>query len=530
MDTIAHAASSLSLRSYLQVLRRHRAFIIGIAVFTGILAALPSLTAAPVYLGEVKVQAKTMEREGVFEDDASGDPVTPFERYQDLSSEVEILQSAPTKAEVIDQFDDPPDFTGPVVVPVSVSDLLTISVYASDPKIAADVANAYADVFVRDRRARTVADLETKADELRARSAEARAELEVIAGQLGGPGLGAGELANLQLRQQSLLAQVAEFEGRADRYEVDAALRGRGTQVIERAALDTAPVGSSPFGPALIGIVIGLLLGVGLAVVIDTLQDRVSTPDDLAAVRRSLPILAAIPHADVDAPSSDFIVKEAYRYLRTGLRVYGLNAELRSVIVTSAVGGEGKTTIAVNLARAMAEAGDRVLLVDCDLRRPSVHQVLGLPNGRGVTSVVVDNVGVADAVHFVDGGLAVLTSGPPVQNPTEMLGSERFSSVIAALSSQADFVVLDSPPVLPVADALIAGLRVDGAVVVSRIGVVRRRAVREMLSRMDEARVPLVGFVANDVSSASSYDSYEPDAKGASRRRQRRKIPVPVEL
>jgi polysaccharide biosynthesis transport protein len=190
--------------------------------------------------------------------------------------------------------------------------------------------------------------------------------------------------------------------------------------------------------------------------------------------------------------------------------VFGLNSSLRSIVVTSAVSAEGKTTTAVNLARTMADAGDRVLLVDCDLRRPDLHERFGLSNEVGLTSVVFGDATVADATHFVTDALAVIPAGPGVENPVEMLGSEAFAEVLGALVDQADFTILDSPPVLPVADALLAGRQVDGAVVVGRVGGVRRRAVLEALQRLEEAGIAVVGLIANDTDEPGSEGYYGP--------------------
>jgi non-specific protein-tyrosine kinase len=187
-----------------------------------------------------------------------------------------------------------------------------------------------------------------------------------------------------------------------------------------------------------------------------------------------------------------------------------LNSTLRSVLITSATPNEGKTTTAANLAVAMAEAGDRVVLVDCDLRRPALHKWFDLPNERGLTSLVIGDASLAETITFIDDNLAVVTSGPPVENPTEMLGSEEFARVLRAIVAQADFTIVDTPPVLPVADALIAGQHVDGVIGVCRMGRVRRRSVRELFNRLDEAAIIAVGLVANDSKDDSSYEEYGP--------------------
>lgn len=504
--------SSFSLRNYLQVVRRQKRLIIVATVLTGLLAALPAATAEDVYVSTARVQVSTLDEEGVFDDGSADAGASNVNNVRDLANEIEILQSRPMRAAVVAELpDDQLDFQTPTIALVGISEILEITVTAGDPAVAADVANTYADVFVVDRRDRSVQDLVTKADELKDQSAIASGELSSIENQLIGVGLAPSERTTLQVRQATLVAQVQEFDRRADELEVEAALRGRGTRVVEPATLNLTPVGGGVTSSLLIGLTLGFLLGLALAVVVDTVQDRVSSRDDLADVRPDLPVLASVPHTDPDdRPFGEHpAVLEAFRYLRTGVRVFGLNADLRSLLVTSAVGSEGKTTTAVNLALAMSQGGDRVVLIDADLRRPSVHEHFDLTNERGLSTVVTGDGDLPSVTHFVEDNLAVVTSGPPVHNPTEVLTSPKFRSVLAALIEQADFTIIDSPPVLPVADALLAGQGVDGAIVVGRVGTVRRRSLRDALGRMTEASIEVVGLVANDAEPSDLYDTYD---------------------
>lgn len=508
----APSPPSLSLQTYLQVVRRQRRLIVLVTLLTALFATLPAVLDDPVYRSSARVQVSALDEQGVFGEETAAS--LPSDRARDLATEMEILQSQPLRAAVLAEFpEDPPEFDDPEVVQVNFSEVVEITITAPEPDMAADVANAYASVFVDDRRERSVDALVAKSDELRSQSATATAELQSIGEQLARGGLAAAEVANLQVRQTALTSQVQDFNRRADELDVEAALRGRGTQVISPAQLELDPIKASPIRSAALGLVLGLLLALTIAVVADTAQDRIASREDLAGVRPDVPVLAAIPHADFEAAGGrgGFAVREGYRYLRTGVRVFGLNSSLRSVLLTSAVSDEGKSTTAVNLALAMAEAGDRVVLVDADLRRPTIHTRFGLPNDHGLSSVVVGDVPLDEVIHFVQDNLAIVPSGPPVQNPPEVLGSEQFANLINAIVEQADFTILDSPPVLPVADALLAGQQVDGVIVVSRIGGVRRRSVREMLGRLEEARIPLVGLVANDVSGAAPHGYYASD-------------------
>ncbi len=507
------STSSLSLRTYLLVIRRQKRLIVVVMLLTAVLAALPALLADPVYGSTAQVRISTLDQEGVFDTDNPGGRL-PNDQFIDLANEMEVIRSKSLRSAVEAQFPEAvPEFEDPVVTQIGFSEIVELRVTAGDPDVAADVANTYADVFVEDRRNRSVEALVAKADELVTQSSDATEELDAITARLTAGDVPASEVANLQVRQATLSSQIQDYNRRADELSVEAALRGRGTEVIEPAELELDPVSSGPVQGAVLGLTLGALLGLAIAVVADLVQDRLGSKEDLAEVRPDIPVLAAVPHGAPEGSNgaTGFATQEAYRYLRTGLRVFGLNATLRSVLVTSAVGGEGKTTTAANLAIAMAEAGDRVVLVDCDLRRPELHRRFGLSNARGLTSVVVGDTTVDEVTWFVRDNLAVITAGPGVQNPTEVLGSAQFADVLQAIVEQAEFTILDSPPVLPVADAVIAGQVADGVIVVSRIGAVRRRSIRELLARLGDARIPVVGFVANDTDDPAHNGYYDPE-------------------
>lgn len=506
------STASFSLKTYLSILRRQRRLIIVVIVVMTFLAMLPPLLQDPVYSATSQVRISSLDSEGVF----STDPVvgkTTNDRAIELLTEIEVISSASLKARVLaDSGVGADDFEGPMVTQRGFSEVVEINVVADSPDIASDIANLYADEYVEDRRERSVDTLTAKADELRGQSAAANTELQLLTQRLANEELPANEISNLQLRQTTLSQQVLDFDRRADELAVNASLRGAATEVHQFAGLDLAPIRPSSLSAAAIGFVLGILLGLALAVVFDTIQDRVGSAEELGAIRQGVPVLATVPHANMNGPAGSAgssSAKEAFRYLRTGVRVFGLNSNLRSLVVTSAIGAEGKTSTAIGLAIAMADAGDRVVLVDGDLRRPSLHEHFGIPNEVGLSSILVGDASFENAVHFVRDNLAVVPAGPPVQDPPQLLGTERFKRVLDAMVKQSDFMILDSTPVLPVADALIAGQHVDGAVVVGRIGQVRRRAVRELFGRFQEAEIPLIGLIANDAVKAVDYGYYD---------------------
>lgn len=202
-------------------------------------------------------------------------------------------------------------------------------------------------------------------------------------------------------------------------------------------------------------------------------------------------------------------VSEAARGIRTNLSFMSPDQPFRTFLVTSAAPSEGKTTVACWLATAMAQAGHRVLLVDCDLRRPRLHRVFGLVNDRGVTSVLLDRATLKEAVHDTGiPGLSVLLSGPQSPSPAENLQSKSFESLLAEMSSTYDRLVIDSSPVGPVTDAVVLSTRVDASILVIRALSSARDAVRHARKALEDVRANLVGAVLNAADPSRQGYSY----------------------
>jgi len=192
---------------------------------------------------------------------------------------------------------------------------------------------------------------------------------------------------------------------------------------------------------------------------------------------------------------------EAFRVLRTNLQFMGLDKPLKTVLVTSAVPGEGKSTVASNLAIAFAQAGANVCLVDADLRRPRVAKLFGAENWRGLTKAVVAQTLENDLQTTSVPGLSLLTSGPIPPNPAEILGSGRMSQLLAELSERFDMVIIDSPPTLAVTDAAVLAPKVDGVMLVVRSGKADRQAVKRAVASLQAVKANVLGVTLSAVES-----------------------------
>lgn len=203
-------------------------------------------------------------------------------------------------------------------------------------------------------------------------------------------------------------------------------------------------------------------------------------------------------------------ISEAYRTLRTNLDFASLDKDLKTIVVTSASGGEGKSTTLANLGVVSAQAGRKVILVDADLRRPSLHTVFGLGNEAGLTTMMRDESSMASPPLQETGieGLWVLTSGPLPPNPADVMGSRRMEEVIGVLANEADQIFFDTPPVVAVTDAALLATKVDGVLLVISAGHTRREQARTAVQRLEQINARLVGTVLTNVEMGAAIQDY----------------------
>ena len=272
--------------------------------------------------------------------------------------------------------------------------------------------------------------------------------------------------------------------------------------VVNSASVPGAPVSPQPVRTLTLAAILGLLVGIGIVVLRDVLDTTVSGSDELAEISGA-PGLGVIAF-DPDATEHPLIVSiaprspraEAFRQLRTNLQFVDVDAGQKVIVITSSVPSEGKTTTTVNLALALADAGVRVLLVEGDLRRPRVSEYLGIVGEVGLTNLLVGSVDVEDAVQQAgESGLNVIASGPTPPNPSELLQSQAMTDLVAKLRQRADIVLVDSPPLLPVADAAILSTHADGAILVTRHGHTKTDQIRQAVANLEQVGGRLLGTV-----------------------------------
>jgi capsular exopolysaccharide synthesis family protein len=341
-----------------------------------------------------------------------------------------------------------------------------------------------------------------------------------------------GDILTLDARIEELTQDSPEWAiVRSDRRSAEARRQGLLTQlqaittsstnpgeVAQQAELPSVPISPKHQVDLALGVLLGLAAGVALASVREQLQDRIQSPTAFRKVLKA-PTLGLIPESPmlrgdlprlvtIDAPRSP--AAEAYRTLRTNLLAACKGAKVRTILVTGARQGEGKTTTAVNVAVALAQVGKSVVLIGADLRYPRVHSVLGIGNERGLGQVLLGSVSLDDAlVDTAVADLRVLPSGPVtgVDEPVELLQSDRMFEVIRSCR-QADFVIVDGPPIEPVADSLVLADLVDGVLLVTDAQQGTRAGVSRTRLQLEQVGGNILGGVLNRVDKSMTPDTY----------------------
>ena len=282
---------------------------------------------------------------------------------------------------------------------------------------------------------------------------------------------------------------------------------------VEPAVRPANPIRPKPLTNTGLGAVVGLLLAGGIAFLIEYLDDSIKNPEDVERIL-GLPVLGYIAEIKLDKKDKGGMnvanqprspVAEAFRSLRTNLEFSGVDQPLRTILVTSAGPGDGKTTVSVNLASIFAQGGKRVTLIDADLRRPGVHHFFDLDNHIGLTDVFRGRLAL-EAVSYSQNGaggkdageLSVITTGSLPPNPAELLASDKMSQLLASLKGERDLVIVDSPPSI-VADAQVLAAKVDGVIIVLWPGHTHWEEARATLEQLKRAEARVVGVVFNRI-------------------------------
>jgi polysaccharide biosynthesis transport protein len=397
-----------------------------------------------------------------------------------------------------------------VVFPQTDASFLTFTIRDHDPHVAKDLANSYAHVFARYRR-----DLDTAA------TRQAQSRIQQRLNQFGGA----------PSHNSALYATYASLVDKVEQLRTMAALQGSNAEPVTQ-AVNAVQVEPRPKRNTAVALALGILLGVGLAFLWNSLDTRIRSAEQVKDAL-GIPLLARIPEPPrrmrranqmtmLADPNS--LEAESFRMLRTNFEFVNLERQANTIMFTSATESEGKSTTVVNLAVAFARAGRRVALVDLDLRRPFLRDVFELRGRPGVTDVALGEATLDEALTSVavaqpdaatrasgnghgpvTGVLEVLHAGVTPPDPGEFVSSPTVGAMLERLSERADIVLIDSPPLLHVGDAMALSANVDAIVLITRLNVVRRPMLSELRRLLHSSPAATVGFVATGSGAEEGY-------------------------
>ena len=463
------------MRDYAGVVWRRKWLVIVPTLLTAFVAALLTLAQTPMYQASADVLVRLPPTANSL--GSTGSVMSP----RLVENEFETASGSTLKSQVRTIVGVEPTLS---VASSEESDVFTFTATSSDPDSAAAAANAYAGQYIVLQQNSLIAEYDSRT--------------KVLEGQLDAIDDGTVDSSRLQ-----------EYERELEDLAVSTELaRTSSSTLIDAATPPGAPYEPNVMRTVTLALVVGLLLGLGAAFLVDYLDTTIRDEDDLQRAT-GLPNLALIPYADGaehgdeghivarDAPQSP--AAEAYRNLRTAIKFLSLDRPIHTVLVTSARPGEGKTTTATNLAIVASRSGQKVLLIDCDLRKPQAHLFFSLPNTVGFTSVLLGEVSLQEAAQVPAdvGTLAIVTSGPLPPDPSDLLSGDTTHRALDRIRGSVDLVVIDSPPILPVADPTVLAGMVDGVIVVASAGSTDKRQLARAIARLQQVQAPILGTVLN---------------------------------
>lgn len=338
----------------------------------------------------------------------------------------------------------------------------------------------------------------------------------------------ASKIAEFEQKRTFALKQIEYFTTTKQNIDLRLNTKADSSHVIEEAQVPSDPIRPKKPQNILFSGLLGIFLGLCLALLQELLDDRINSPEEAERVLR-LPNLGHVPLVEEEGLrlirdiSTFSPLMESYRSLRTNINFAAVGSEMRSIVVTSSVPAEGKSTTAANLAMAMALDGKRVIIVDADLRRPSLHKLFRTDSSPGLTDVLVGTHEIEDVVRSSGvENVSVIPAGSPPPNPSELLGSARMGELIGRLQEIADVVLFDTPPTLAVADSVVLASRTDGVLLVIGYGETKKANSKKALDHLRRANARVLGTVLNRVEGPNSgyyYGKYYVPAsvEGASR-------------
>jgi capsular exopolysaccharide synthesis family protein len=490
----------VELRDYLNVIRARSGIIISATVIVAAVALVVSLAIPPLYRSEAKVLISEKDTGaalvGVVIPELSSQP----ERA--LQTQLQLLKVRPIAEATIKRLGlglTPEELVERVeVTSVGQTNMVSVSADAGQPEEAAAIANTLAEEYVAASRLRKQRSIKEAADEVEQRLEQSRAEILEIGRRVQSSGRSDELSAELQIATGTYSTLAEKLE----QLRINEKLESGSGVVVQQAVPENDPVEPQPLRNLGLGLVVGLAFGLGMAFLYEYLDNTIKSTEEAEKVYGAT-VLGIVPVDRLEkgagrrltiteAPGS--AAAEAYRVIRNSLDFINFEHDLKTLLVTSATPAEGKSTVSANLAMSLAQAGKKVVLVSCDFRRPTTEQFFEINNLIGLSEVLLGTHSLKTALQQPTGDqLLVMAAGKMPPNPNELLGSNKMKEVIESLEEWADWVIIDSPPILAVADPVSVARWVDGVLMVSKAGESTKEAASKAVEFLGKVGARIIG-------------------------------------
>jgi len=490
----------VELRDYLNVIRVRRGVIILATFIVTAVALAVALIQPKVFSAQAKVLISEKDTGAAIFGTVLPELSSQPERA--LQTQVQLVEVRPIAEQTIKKLGlaiAPDDLLEHVDVQgVGQTNVIAISADADSAKGASEIANTMADEYVIASRERKRASIKEAADEVEERLEQAREEILALGRKIQESGTSDELTAQLAIATGTYTTLAEKLE----QLRINERLESGSGTVVEAAVVEITPISPKPLRNAGIGALVGFVLGIAMAFLYEYLDNTIKSTEDAEKVYGA-PVLGIVPLEKIEkgrkrqltiieAPGSS--AAEAYRVLRNSLDFINFEHDMKTLLVTSATPGEGKSTVSANLAASLAQTGKKVVLVSCDFRRPTTDQFFDVNNLIGLSDVLLGTHSLKTALqHAGDEQLLVLTAGKMPPNPSELLGSAKMKDVIDSLEEWADWVIIDTPPILAVADPVSVARWVDGVLMVSQAGESTREAALKGVELLGKVGARVIG-------------------------------------
>jgi len=494
---------TLDLREVLNVIRARKWVIIQAVVIVTLVAVVWSVIQAPTYESEARVliseKGSGADLFGSLGLDISSQP------ERGLQTQVQLMQMRPLLENTIRELDlgiTPEELAKRVTISaVGQTNVVSIKATDGNAQTAAGIANVLADQFVTWSRDYKRESIQAAIVEVETRLDEAKTEVIELGKKIQDEGKSDDLAAELAIATGSYTTLAEKLE----ELKINEQLEVGSGRVVSPAAVTVGPVEPRPIRNGVLGIAVGLVSGLGMAFLYEYLDNTIKSSEQAEEVFGA-PVLGLIPSEKfekgemrrltiIQHPGSP--AAEAYRVLRNSLDFVNFEHDIKTVVISSAAPAEGKSTVAANLAASLAQAGKKVSFVNCDFRRPTTEQFFTVNNIIGLSDVLAGTNTLKAALQqpIQNLNLLVLASGKMPPNPSELLGSKKMSELIKSLEEWSDWVIIDSPPLLAVADGAAVARWADGVLMVSKGGQSTIDAARKGREMLEKVGAKIVGVV-----------------------------------